>query len=71
MTPMAWRTAFLESRPNTAGWLIHSSEASSSVSRAVKVTASIPEAGTTLLSEAAGDGCRSGVCWSSVWVSEP
>ena len=39
---MACRTAFLLSRPKTAGWLIHSKLASSSASRAETVLGSIP-----------------------------
>ena len=42
MTPIACRTAFLLSRPKTAGWLIHSRLASSSASRAETVFASMP-----------------------------
>lgn len=42
MTPMACRTAFRLSRPNTAGWLIHSRLDSSSASRAATVLASMP-----------------------------
>lgn len=59
MTPIACKTAFLESRPNTAGWLIHSNDDSSSVSRALKVIASIPEADELPISDD-GDDCRSG-----------
>lgn len=40
MTPIACNTAFLESLPNTAGWLIHSRLDSNSVSKADTVRAS-------------------------------
>src|SRR4051794_17393526 len=42
MTPMACRTALRLSRPNTAGWLIHSRLDSSSASSAATVLASMP-----------------------------
>lgn len=57
MTPMACSTAFLESRPKTAGWLIHSKLDSSSASSACIVLASMPAAGVNGLL-ACGDGVR-------------
>jgi hypothetical protein len=44
MTPMACKTAFLLSRPKTAGWLIHSKLLSSSASSAATVAGSMPGA---------------------------
>lgn len=45
MTPMACKTAFRESRPKTAGWLIHSRLDSSSASKADTVrTSTLDEA---------------------------
>jgi len=64
---MACNTDFLESRENTAGWLIHSNADSNSVSRADAVVTSIPVPGEKLRSV----GTRS--CWdglsslSDVW----
>lgn len=43
MTPMACSTAFLESRLNTAGWLIHSRLESSSASKAATARVSMLE----------------------------
>lgn len=45
MTPMACRTALRLSRPKTAGWLIHSNDAASSVSSADMTSVSMPAAG--------------------------
>lgn len=57
MTPIACNTAFLESRPKTAGWLIHSKLDSSSASSAYMVLASMPAAGVNGLL-ACGEGVR-------------
>ena len=66
MTPIACKTAFLESLPKTAGWFIHSSDASSSVSSAFKVMASIAEAWPPMpFSSEPGEGWRSGVATPS------
>ena len=69
MTPIACRTAFRLSLPNTAGWLIHSRLASSSVSRAERAAESIPEAGEKLeVSEWGGDGRRCGISPFAEWL---
>jgi len=59
MTPIACRTAFLLSRPNTAGSPIHSRLASNSVSRAESAAVSMPGAAVNVkveVSERGGEG---------------
>jgi hypothetical protein len=69
ITPMACSTALRESRPNTAGWLIHSRLDSSSASSARMVLASMPAAGVKGLF-AWGEGVRGRVSPPLLWVGD-
>lgn len=57
ITPIACKTAFLESLAKTAGWTIHSNADSSSESKDDTVRESIPVGEEKLPSNAATDGC--------------